>query len=192
MSNTLGSLLGWMIAPAALVVPRVPASADSTAPTGTVTVPRRLLALVADLMIVLVAAKLLLPPDPLWTVGALALLRVVLPAVTGGMTPGGWLMRYRLRAGDGSTANPLRLLVRELLGVTGLATYAIVVSPLIDMVWLDLVVIAVFALGAFIVPVFRRDQRGWHDRAAGTRAVPHHDDTTREGTTTCPAAPRPG
>ncbi|WP_434445520.1 VanZ family protein [Lentzea sp. E54] len=192
MSNTFGSLLGWMIAPAALVVPRVPASADSSAPTGTVTVPRRLLALVADLMIVLVAARLLLPPDPLWTVGALALLRVVLPVVTGGMTPGGWLMRYRVRAGNGSTANPLRLVVRELLGVTGLATYAIVVSPLIDMVWLDLVVIAVFALGAFVVPVFRRDQRGWHDRAAGTRAVPHHDDRSRDGTPSRPAAPRPG
>ncbi len=171
LSNTSGALLGWMIAPAALVVPRLPDSADSAAPSGTVTVPRKLLGLVGDVMVVLVIAKLVLPPDPRWALGVLAVLRVVLPAVTGGVTIGGWLFGYRIRAEDGSPANPARLAVRELLGVTGLMTYATVLSPLIDMALVDLAVVAVVTLWTFVIPVFRRDQRGWHERAAGTRSV---------------------
>ncbi|MFD5828373.1 VanZ family protein [Lentzea sp. NPDC060358] len=179
ISNTAGALLGWMIAPVALVVPRVPDPADSAAPFGTVTVPRRLLALVADAMVVLIVAKLVLPPDPRWALGVLAALRVVLPAATGGITIGGWLVGYRIRAEDGTPANPARIVVRELLGVTGLLTYATVVSPLIDMVLVDLVVISAVALWTFVLPVFRRDQRGWHERVAGTRGVLLADSRSR-------------
>ncbi|SDF34758.1 Glycopeptide antibiotics resistance protein [Lentzea fradiae] len=179
ISNTGGALLGWMIAPVALVVPTVPDPASSAAPLGTVTVPRRLVGLVADAMVVLVIAKLVLPPDPRWALGVLVLLRVVLPAVAGGMTVGGWLAGYRIRAVDGSRANPLRLAVREILGVTGLLTYATVLSPLIDMVRLDLVVMASITLWTFVLPVFLRDQRGWHERAAGTRAVLLERDRSR-------------
>ncbi|MFI6096450.1 VanZ family protein [Lentzea sp. NPDC051213] len=171
MSNTFGALLGWMIAPAALVVPRVPSSGDSAAHPGTVTVPRKLLGLAVDLMLVLVIAKLLLPPDPRWGLGVLVALRVVLPAATGGTTVGGWLMRYRIRGVDGSRANPARLVLRELLGVTGLAVYAIVASPLIGIGLLDLVAVGLIVLGTFVVPVFRRDQRGWHEHVAGTQNV---------------------
>ncbi|HUQ60142.1 VanZ family protein [Lentzea sp.] len=179
ISNTAGALFGWMVAPVALMVPRLPDSTDSAAPFGTVTVPRRLLALVGDAMVVLVIAKLVLPPDPRWALGVLAVSRVVLPAVTGGTTIGGWLVGYRIRAEDGSTANPARLLLKELLGVTGLMTYATVISPLIDMVLVDFVVIAAVTLWTFVIPVFRRDQRGWHERAAGTRAVLLTDDRSR-------------
>ncbi len=168
-SNTVGALLGWMVAPVALVVPRVPTSGDSSAPAGTVTVPRRLLGLVVDLMLVLVIAKLVLPPDPRWALGVLVALRVVLPAAAGGLTVGGWLMRYRIRGEDGSAANPARIVLRELLGVTGLMAYATVVSPLIDVHLVDLAVVALVVLGTFVVPVFRRDQRGWHEHAARTR-----------------------
>lgn len=168
-SNTFGALLGWMVAPAALVVPRVPSSGDSTAATGTVTVPRKLLGLAVDLVLVVVIGQLL--PDPRWALGALVALRIVLPAAAGGMTVGGWLLRYRIRGEDGSRANPARLAVRELLGVTGFAVYATVVSPLAGIGWLDLAVVALVVIGTFVVPVFRRDQRGWHEHAARTRNV---------------------
>lgn len=171
VSNTFGALLGWMVAPAALVVPRVPAPDDSTAPAGTVTVPRRLLGLVAELVLVIVIAKLVLHSDPRWAVCVLVVFRVVVPAVAEGNTVGGVLLRYRIRAEDGSRANPAQLALRELLGVTGLVAYAAVVSPLIGIGRFDLVVVAWFVLGTFVVPVFRRDQRGWHEQVARTRDV---------------------
>ncbi|MGW6930020.1 VanZ family protein [Lentzea sp. NPDC054927] len=171
ISNTFGGLLGWMVAPAALVVPRVPEADESTAPISTVTVPRKLLGLVAELMVVFVIAKLVLHSDPRWALCVLVALRVVLPAAAGGQTIGGWLMHYRVRGEDGSRANPLQVALRELLGVTGLLTYAIVVSPLINIGRLDFVVVGLFAVGAFVIPVFQRDQRGWHEKAARTRNV---------------------
>ncbi len=169
ISNTFGSFLGWMVAPVALVVPRVPSSEDSAALSGTVSVPRRLLGLIAELVLVIVAAQLL--PDPRWAIGVLVAFRVVLPAAANGMTVGGVLLDYRIRRWDGSRANPAQLALRELLGVTGFVAYAIVVSPLIGIGLLDLVVVALVVLGTFVVPVFRRDQRGWHERAARTRDV---------------------
>ncbi|MEV6235336.1 VanZ family protein [Lentzea sp. NPDC051838] len=165
ISNTFGSLLGWMVAPVALVVPRVPSSEDSTAPDGTVSVPRRLLGLIAELVLVVVIARML--PDPRWAIGALVLFRIVLPVAANGMTVGGVLLDYRIRRENGSRANPAQLVVRELLGVTGFLTYAVVVSPWLGLGRFDLAVVAVFVTGAFVVPVFRRDQRGWHEYAAG-------------------------
>ncbi|MGM1060203.1 VanZ family protein [Saccharothrix sp. Mg75] len=175
ISNTAGSLVGWMVAPVALVVPTVPAAEESAALPGAVSVPRRVAALVVDLFAVVLVAKFLLPPDPVWALALAVALRVVLPAVSGGWTPGGWLLRHRLRGADGSWPNPLRVVLRELLGVTGLFTYAVFVSPLSDTWWqfgLDVFVIALVFVGTFAVPVFRRDQLGWHDRVAGTRPVP--------------------
>ncbi|ANZ40254.1 hypothetical protein BBK82_33705 [Lentzea guizhouensis] len=170
ISNTAGALVGWMLAPAALVVPTVPHSDDATAPAGTVTVPRRFVALVVDLLPVVLLAKLALP-DPRWAVAVLVGLRVVLPAATGGVTPGSWLMRYRTRKWDGSRANPAQIALRELLGVTGLVAYATVVSPWLGVGRFDLVVVALVVVGTFVFPVFRRDQRGWHEHAARTRGV---------------------
>ena len=196
ISNTAGALVGWMLAPAALVVPRVPDSEDAAAPDGTVTVPRRFLALAVDLLPVIVLAKLVLPSDPLWAVGVLVVLRVVLPAATGGTTPGSWLLRYRIRRVDGSRANPAQLVVRELLGVTGLVAYATVVSPWLGAGRFDLVVVALVVLGTFVFPVFRRDQRGWHEHAARVRGVldvhradePAPRDRAREEVEDAPAA----
>ena len=177
MSNTFGALLGWMIAPAAVLVPRLPASDDSTAPIGTVTVPRKLLGLVVDLLPVLA-----LPSDPRWVLGALVALRVVLPAAANGLTLGGWLLRYRICGQDGSRANPAQLALRELLGVTGFVAYALVASPLIGLGLVDLVVVALFVLGTFVVPVFRRDQRGWHEHAARTRNTLHNTERVPDAT----------
>ncbi|MEV8437208.1 VanZ family protein [Actinosynnema sp. NPDC051121] len=170
ISNTTGSLLGWMIAPVALVVPSVPDPDASTAPLDTVTVPHRLLALLVDAIILVVATHLVFGDNLWWLVALTVAIRVLLPSATG-RTPGGWLLRYRLRRTDGTRANPLRITLRELLGVTGLVTYA-AVAPSNWWFAVDLAVLAVFVLGAFALPVFRRDQRGLPDLAADTRAIP--------------------
>jgi hypothetical protein len=164
ISNTAGAALGWMLAPVALVVPHVPEPADSMADVSAVSVPRRLCGLVADLLPVLVLAKLV-APGPLWTLIAVVLLRVVLPLATGGRSLGGFLLRYRIRPAG------FRLPLREFLGVTGLLVWLIGVSPFLDVPWrtgIDSAVVLLVLTGTFVVPVFRRDQRGWHDQAAGT------------------------
>jgi glycopeptide antibiotics resistance protein len=184
ISNTAGSLLGWMIAPVALVVPTVPHPDASTAPPDTVTVPRRLLGLAVDVMVLIVLTHLVFRDNLWWLLALTFTIRVVLPSVTG-RTPGGWLLRYGLRRADGTRANPLRITLRELLGVTGLITYT-ALAPSSWWFALDLTVLAVFVLGAFALPVFRRDQRGLPDLAAGTRAVP-----TADRSRTTPLAPVP-
>lgn len=164
ISNTAGALLGWIIAPAAAVVPRIPSPDDSTAPAGVVSLPRRLSGLVTDLVLVIVAGKVL--PDPKWIVVPLVVIRVLLPAVAGGRTAGGYLLRYRILRSDGAPAT-WRVFVRELFGATGLVTYALLLSPLLNR-GLDLLVVGAVLTGALVVPMFRRDQRGWHDQVAGT------------------------
>ena len=173
ISNTAGSLLGWMIAPVALVVPTVPHPDASTAPPDTVTVPRRLVGLAVDVMILIVVTHLVFDDNPWWLLALTLTIRVLLPSLTG-RTPGGWLLRYQLRRADGTRADPLRVALRELLGVTGLIAYA-TLAPSTWWFAVDVTVLAVFVLGAFAIPVFRRDQRGWPDLAAGTRAVPTAD-----------------
>ncbi|TQM82770.1 glycopeptide antibiotics resistance protein [Saccharothrix saharensis] len=184
ISNTAGSLLGWMIAPVALVVPTVPHPDASTAPPDTVTVPRRLLGLAMDVTALIVLTHLVFRDNPWWLLALTFTIRVVLPSSTG-RTPGGWLLHYGLRRADGTRANPLRITLRELLGVTGLITYT-ALAPSSWWFALDLAVLAVFVLGAFALPVFRRDQRGLPDLAAGTRAVP-----TADHSRTTPLAPVP-
>jgi glycopeptide antibiotics resistance protein len=188
ISNTAGSLLGWMIAPVALVVPAVPRPDASTASPDTVTVPRRLSALAVDLMILIVITHLVFDDNSLWLVSLTVAIRVVLPSVTG-RTPGGWLLRYRLRRADGSRANPFRIALRELLGVTGLIAY----TTLAPSAWwfaVDLTVLALFVLGAFAFPVFRRDQRSLPDLAADTRATTSPTAQPAGGPARAPGRPR--
>ncbi|WNV82665.1 VanZ family protein [Umezawaea sp. Da 62-37] len=174
IANTSGSLLGWMIAPVAIVVPALPEAEESIARPGTVSVPRKALALVADALVFLVVSRLLFPDNAWLQVGLAVVMRIVLPAATGGWTIGSWLMRYRLRRLDGARSDPLRVAVREALGVTGLVAYAVLLSPHLTS-WtgfgFDLLAVALVLLGTFAVPAFRRDQLGWHERVAGTRGV---------------------
>ena len=170
ISNTTGSLVGWMIAPVALVVPAVPHPDASTAAPHTVTVPRRLMALAVDVMALIVITHLVFDDNHWWLVALTVAIRVVLPSATG-RTPGGWLLRYRLRRADGHRANPFRIALRELLGVTGLITYA-ALAPSAWWFAVDLTVLALVIAGTFVVPVFRRDQRSLPDLAADTRALP--------------------
>lgn len=170
ISNTAGSLLGWMIAPVAVVIPAVPHPDVSTAPPGTVTVPRRLVGAVVDLLLLVVVAHLVFQDDRWWVVALAVAIRVALPSVADGRTPGGWLLRYQVRRVDGTRAGPLRIALRELLGVTGLVAY-VTLAPSGWWFAVDVAVPALIVLGAFVVPVFRRDQRGLPDLAADTRAV---------------------
>ncbi|GAA3883143.1 hypothetical protein GCM10022243_54730 [Saccharothrix violaceirubra] len=166
ISNTSGALLGWMLAPAAVVVPAVPSRTESVALPEAVSVPRRLVALAADAMVVVLAVL----PDPRWAPVAALVVRVVAPAVTDGWTPGSWLVGHRLRTASGTRVPIHRLLAREVVGATGLCAYVVLVSPRWDMFAVDVAVVALVLLGAFVVPVFRRDQCGWPDLLAGTRA----------------------
>lgn len=174
ISNTSGSLLGWMIAPVAIVVPALPDPDEAVVRPGTVSVPRKALALAADAVVFLVLARLLFPTNGWLQVGLAVALRVVLPAATGGWTLGSRLMRYRMRALDGGRPSPARVAVRELLGVTGLVAYSVLLSPHLTS-WtgfgLDLAAVALVLLGSFATPAFRRDQLGWNERVAGTRGV---------------------
>ncbi|MEU4742717.1 VanZ family protein [Actinosynnema sp. NPDC023658] len=177
ISNTAGSLLGWMIAPVALVVPAVPHPDASTASPDSVTVPRRLMGLAVDVIILIVVTHLIFDDNRWWVLGLAVALRVVLPSASG-RTPGGWLLRYERRDADGSRVNPLRIALREALGVTGLIAYA-ALAPTSWWFAVDVCVLAFVVLGAFVVPAFRRDQRGWPDLIAGTRAIPtaNHPDS---------------
>ncbi|MFD1150218.1 VanZ family protein [Saccharothrix hoggarensis] len=170
ISNTAGSLLGWMIAPVALVVPAVPHPDASTAPPGTVSVPRRLLGLLMDVLVLAVVARLVFDGNRWWVVGLAVAIRVVVPSLTGGHALGGWLLRYHVRRPDGARANPARIALRELLGVTGLIAY-VALAPADWWFAVDMCVLALVVVGAFVVPVFRRDQRGVPDLVADTRAV---------------------
>ncbi|MFD9733116.1 VanZ family protein [Umezawaea sp. NPDC059074] len=174
ISNTSGSLLGWMIAPVAIVVPALPDADTAVASPDTVSVPRKVLGLIAEAVVFLVIARFLFPTNPWAQIGLVVAMRIALPAATGGWTLGGWLMRYRMRRLDGGRADPARITVRELLGVTGLVAYAVLLSPRLTS-WtgfgVDLLVVSLVLLGSFAAPVFRRDQLGWHERVAGTRGI---------------------
>jgi hypothetical protein len=128
------------------------------------------MALAVDVVILIVVTHLIFDDNRWWLLALTVAIRVVLPSVTG-RTPGGWLLRHQLRRADGHRANPFRIALRELLGVTGLITY----TSLAPTPWwfaVDVTVLAFFVLGAFVIPVLRRDQRSLPDLAAGTRAVP--------------------
>ncbi|TWP47031.1 hypothetical protein FKR81_33845 [Lentzea tibetensis] len=164
ISNSLGAVLGWMLAPVAVVVPEVLSRDRVVALPDAASVPRRLCAAVVDFLPVLLLAQV---AGPWWAIALAVVIRVVLPSVVDGHTIGNWLLRYRIRA-----PHPLMLLSRELLGATGALIWAVGLSPLFDVSWrvgLDVVVVAFVVVGSFVVPVFRRDQRGWPDQVTGTR-----------------------
>lgn len=163
ISNSLGAVLGWMLAPVAVMVPEVLSRDRVVALPDAASVPRRLCAAVVDFLPVLLLAQF---AGPWWAIALAVVIRIVLPSFVDGHTLGNWLLRYRIRAPF------LGLLSRELLGATGALIWAVGLSSLLDVSWrvgLDVVVVAFVVVGSFVVPVFRRDQRGWPDQVAGTR-----------------------
>ncbi|MGB3013314.1 MAG: VanZ family protein [Candidatus Nanopelagicales bacterium] len=117
MANTTGALLGWLLAPLIVFIPRRGAP---TEPDRGVTVPRRALSLLIDYIGALLVAlawstvsetySLPLPGAPLaWTLFAMTW---AVPLITGGRTPGQFAVGIRMESKTGYRRNPLRLLVR--------------------------------------------------------------------------------
>lgn len=120
MANTAGALLGWILAPLILVIPRRGAPTEAWR---RVTLPRRALSLIIDYVLGLLAMlgwtslaetyALPVPGAPLaWSLLAIGW---VIPVITGGRTPGQFAVGIRMESTTGYPRNPLRLLVRWLL-----------------------------------------------------------------------------
>ncbi|MBB4674887.1 VanZ family protein [Crossiella cryophila] len=178
IANTGGTLLGFALAPLVIVLPKlapaVPVFAD------TVGVPRKLAALAVDLLL---SGMFFLTTGggALVALAPVLLTRVVVPWLTRGWTPGGYLLGYRVRRGDGSPAGLFRLAGREALELPGLWCF-VLIAPVLTGDWSDnlrvLTALAlcavlglVLAYGALVAPMFRRDQLGWPERISGTKGV---------------------
>ncbi|MBP2475614.1 glycopeptide antibiotics resistance protein [Crossiella equi] len=179
IANTGGTLLGFALAPLVVVlpklVPEVPVYAHA------VPVGRRLGALAVDLVL---AGVFFLGTGATSTVAVLVpvvLARVVVPWLTDGWTPGGYLLGYRVRRADGTRAGLLRLAGREALELPGLLCFVLIAPILVGGISGELRVLialamvsalgAVVAVGSLLAPSGRRDQRGWPERLSGTRSV---------------------
>lgn len=178
IANTGGTLLGFALAPLVIVLPKL-APAVPVFPD-TVGVPRKLAALAVDLLL---SGMFFLTTGggALVALAPVLLTRVVVPWLTRGWTPGGYLLGYRVRRGDGSPAGLLRVAGREALELPGLWCF-VLIAPVLTGDWSDnlrvLTALAlcavlglVLAYGALVSPMFRRDQLGWPERISGTKAV---------------------
>ncbi|MCP2166220.1 VanZ family protein [Goodfellowiella coeruleoviolacea] len=179
MANTLGAVLGWLVAPVCVFVPRLRPLTHVKALPNAVGVPRKCFALLADVLLATLLGELVSEDDALSTLLVLVLFRVLMPALTGGWTPGGWLLRFQLRRVDGDRAGLARIALHEALGPVGLVVLAlpslVAVSLwpplLLPTLALDGLALMFVGLGWVVVPAFRRDQRGWSELLAGLRAV---------------------
>ncbi|MGO1053896.1 VanZ family protein [Crossiella sp. CA198] len=204
MANTLGAALGGLIAPAALIVPKLLPAAETRALADSASLPRQVVGYGLDMIIIGLAA-LVLRAFTGYDAGFLLpvcylLARIVSPLLDKGYTPAGRLLKFRVRKADGSPATLGRLVLREVFGpagvllvLTGLAaTAAVVLIRLQEEFDLAarfglpeqemLILIGLGGLAAFtlllLAPVFRRDQRAWHDLFAGLRCVLDHPRPT--------------
>ena len=197
IANTTGTALGILVAPLVGLLPAVLPARESQALPDAAGLPRQILAFVLDMLLCGLALTLWAGLSELgyglWqALVVLVVVRVLLPRLTGGHTPGGFVLGFRVRRADGSTAGIGRLIVRDLLGpLTLLALVALLipfarpVTLFLDRLGLHdmfgvsqeqfLLMTAVIGVGVVtlvaLAPVFRTDQRAWHDLAAGTRCV---------------------
>jgi ADP-dependent NAD(P)H-hydrate dehydratase / NAD(P)H-hydrate epimerase len=186
MANTVGACLGWIIAPLIVLLPARRTADDARPRVERPTVPRRIVADVVDLALLLLTA---IPLSMLlrrfsWgsTISAavmLVIIVVLIPIALRGRTPGKALVRLRITSRGGGRAAWWRVSLR---GV-------VLWLPLIAPVWvLDAIdvddlrestaVLALFvillvmpwawALAVLVTVVARDDDRGPHDLAAGT------------------------
>ncbi|MCP3800004.1 VanZ family protein [Allokutzneria sp. A3M-2-11 16] len=193
MANTLGATLGGLIAPAAVIVPKVLPAKEVLAQLDAVGLPTQVLAYGLDVVLLGIVVSFVGVTEWAFLI-VFALIRVVTPLLADGYTPAGRLLKFRVRQVDGTPATCLRLVVREVFGPLGLLallalgfftlmlvgrtvgsdTLTEVFGPVQQM---QPMLVAVLIAGAaftlfLLAPVARRDQRGWHDRIAGVRCVP--------------------
>jgi glycopeptide antibiotics resistance protein len=186
MANTLGASLGWLIAPLILLLPARSDTDDVRPAAEHPTVPRRMVADVIDLaLILLVAIPLtLLTRSRPWGATAveavvLTVIVVLVPIALDGRTPGKALLRLRITSTRGGWARWWRIALRSV----------VLWLPLIAPIWmLDAVnadaasestaALALFVallaapwawtLAVIATVLARADDRGPHDLVAGT------------------------
>ncbi|MCP3799419.1 VanZ family protein [Allokutzneria sp. A3M-2-11 16] len=211
MANTLGATLGGLIAPAAVIVPKVLPAKEVLAQLDAVGLPRQIVAYGLDMFLfgfALAFARLGLDrseANSVWAMLAIfALIRLVCPLLTQGYTPAGRLLKFKVRKVDGTPPKLGALIVREVFGPFGMLVVLIWVMLAFGPAVLELLdrfavaqtygltrnelVLSVALAGTagfvffLLTPVFRRDQRAWHDQIAGVRCVldnPRPDPTTQ-------------
>jgi glycopeptide antibiotics resistance protein len=127
IANTAGAALGWVLAPAMVLLPRRRRE-DDVPVVGVPSLPRRLLALGVDsvcwvltyLVALFTAASLIPDVDDhptrlavaLWT-GTFVIIFILVPVLTGGATPGRALLGVSVRTVAGERAPWWRYLIRE-------------------------------------------------------------------------------
>ncbi|MFB9906676.1 VanZ family protein [Allokutzneria oryzae] len=209
MANTAGAAIGGLIAPAALIVPKVLPAKEVRAQLDAVGLPRQVVAYGLDMFLfgfALIFASAFTDSDAtsLWMMLLLfALIRVVAPLISDGYTPAGKLLKFKVRMVDGSPAKVGPLIVREVFGPFGMMVLLIGVIAVFGTTvirFLDhfdvaetygltrnelLLTVVLTGLAGFtlllLAPVFRKDQRAWHDQIAGVRCVldnPRSEPTT--------------
>ncbi|MCK2236309.1 MULTISPECIES: VanZ family protein [unclassified Crossiella] len=204
MANTLGAALGGLIAPAALIVPKLLPAAETRALADSASLPRQVAGygldmIAAGLLAIVLYAFTGYEPAFLSFVCYL-LVRIVLPVLDQGYTPAGRLLRFKVRRADGGPAPLGRVLLREIFGPAGMLFVLSVLAAVVGAVVIrlherydlaaqlglpereTLILIGLGGLAAFtlllLAPVFRRDQRAWHDLFAGLRCVLDHPRPT--------------
>jgi len=117
MANTVGALLGWVLAPLIIIIPR---RGGPVTPDRKVTLPRRALSLAIDYLLAMflalawssLAETYGLPQPRSEMIWALLILAWLVPLLTGGRTPGQFAVGSRMESTTGSRRTPVRLLVR--------------------------------------------------------------------------------
>ncbi|WP_086818656.1 VanZ family protein [Allokutzneria sp. NRRL B-24872] len=210
MANTLGTALGGLIAPAALIVPKVLPANEVRAQLDAVGLPRQIVAYGLDMFLFglgLIISRLGLDgsaANSLWAMLAIfVVIRIACPLLTDGYTPAGKLLKFKVRTVDGGPPGLAKLVVREVFGPFGMLVLLVTVvmtfgptvlevmdrfaiAPTYGLTRNELVLsVALAGTLAFVffllTPVFRKDQRAWHDQVAGLRCVldnPRPEPTT--------------
>ncbi|MCO1579523.1 VanZ family protein [Crossiella sp. SN42] len=209
VANTLGAALGGLIAPAALIVPKLLPPNEVRALADSTSLPRQIVGYGLDMIavgLIAFAAHTFTGSEPVFlSFASYLLVRIVLPLLDQGYTPGGRLLKFKVRKANGSPATVGRLVLRELFGPAGMLAVLTMAAVVVGAVVIRLherfdlatrlgmperemlIMFALIGLAGFtlvlMLPVFRRDQRAWHDQLAGLRCVLDHPK---------PAPPAPG
>ncbi|WP_030429837.1 RDD family protein, partial [Allokutzneria albata] len=197
--------------PAAVIVPKVLPAREVRAQLDAVGLPRQIVAYGLDMVLfgfALAFARIGLggsAPRSFWAMLLIfAVIRLVWPLVTEGYTPAGRLLKFKVRKVDGTPPKLGALIVREVFGPFGMLVVLIAVVLAFGPTVLEVLdrfdvaqtygltrnelVLSVALAGTagfvffLLTPVFRRDQRAWHDQIAGLRCVldnPRPDPTTQ-------------
>jgi uncharacterized RDD family membrane protein YckC len=180
IANTVGLLAGCLLAPVCRFVPQRVTDrllAGAACPT----VPQRALATSVDLVLsgMLGVTRSAAPASAGCTLVFGLVVFVLVPALTGGATPGKWLVPLRIRTAGGGRPAWYQLLVRAavlllpwLLIHAGSVWLANRGSPPPGVVLAGLLLAFSYPVLPAAVVALRPDRRGLHDLAAGTHVTP--------------------